>query len=153
MFASGFLCPTFLLWYLLQPMVKSQSYWFFTWMSNIAHQNHFPCFTSTFEHWLSVCGNNFNILTVICGAKYLVIFSARMRCRGYYSSFYPSWQSCKQDAVYLSSPKLLPPITGGVAILATYYPKLTVHDSPLKTDMGKYNKYTIWIPKSRNIKS
>ena len=119
LFTSAFPCPPFLLCYPHRPMVKLRSYRFFTWMSHIAHQNHFPCFTSTFENWLSVCGKILNILTVPGGTKDLVIVSARMQFRGSPSSFGSSSWSRQRDAVYFFPHKLLPPIVGGVDIVAT----------------------------------
>ena len=132
LFASAFSCPPFLLCSPQRPIMKSRSYRFFTWMSQISHQKYFPYLTSTFENWLSVCGNILNILIVPGGAEDLVIVSARMHFRGSSYSFCSSSQSQQQDAVYFLLPKLIPPIEGCVAIAATESPKLPVHDSPLE---------------------
>ena len=50
-FTRTFLCPPLLLCSAQRPMVKSRLSQLFTWMSQISLQNHFPCFTSTFENW------------------------------------------------------------------------------------------------------
>ena len=152
LFTSAFSCPPFLLCSTQRPMAKSRSYRFFTWMSQIAHQNHFICFTSTFDHWLSVCRNILNILTVPVGAEDLVIVSSWMRFRGSSSSFSSYLRSRQRDAVSLLPIKLIPPIAGGATISVTDSPKLPIHDSPLEADMDKDKKYTIWIPKLRNTR-
>ena len=111
--ASAFLCPPFLLCSPQWLMVKSWSSRLFTWMSQIAHPIHFPCFTSTFEHWLSVCGNILNTLTIPGEAEDFVIVYARMRFQGYYYSFGSSSKPRKQDVVYFLTPRLLLPIERG----------------------------------------
>ena len=118
-FASNFLCPRFLLCSPQRTMVKSRSSWLFTWMSQIAHQNHFPCFTSTFQHRLSVCGDILNILAFPGGAECLVIVSARTRFRGSSYSFGSSSWLWQQDVVSFLPHKLLPPIAGCETIEST----------------------------------